>query len=81
MSELHPSQLHQHLQMYTCAKWSFWGSLIISVGLLSLGASKVGSQKLWIVGASVGTLEVGRRQRHTAKLLQVSLGDIDRASR
>ncbi|MBH8577010.1 hypothetical protein I8752_29315, partial [Nostocaceae cyanobacterium CENA369] len=66
MSELHPSQLHQHLQMYTCAKWSFWGSLIISVGLLSLGASKVGSQKLWIVGFSVGTLEVGRRQRHTA---------------
>ncbi|MBH8577183.1 hypothetical protein I8752_30260 [Nostocaceae cyanobacterium CENA369] len=81
MSELHPSQLHQHLQMYTCAKWSFWGSLIISVGLLSLGASKVGSQKLWIVGFSVGTLEVGRRQRHTAKLLQVSLGDIDHASR
>lgn len=80
-SDLHPSQLHQHLQMYTCAKWSFWGSLAVSCGLLFLGASQKPESKPWILGASVGVLEVGRRHRQTAKLLQESLGDIDRASR
>jgi hypothetical protein len=80
-SDLHPSQLHQHLQMYACAKWSFWGSLIVSCGLLFLGASQKLESKPWILAASVGTLEVGRRHRQTAKLLQESLGDIDKASR
>ncbi|MCC5619142.1 hypothetical protein LC605_29485 [Nostoc sp. CHAB 5836] len=80
-SNLHPSQLHQHLQMYACAKWSFWGSLVVSCGLLFLGASQKADSKPWILGASVGTLEVGRRHRQTAKLLLESLGDIDRASR
>ncbi len=37
--------------------------------------------KPWILGASVATLEVGRRHRQAAKLLSESLGDIDRASR
>lgn len=84
MTELHPSQLHQHLQMYARAKWSSWGSLAISLGLLSLGVSSdksVKHCKTWLLGASVATLEVGRRQRHTAKLLQESLLDIDRVSR
>ncbi|MEH2050072.1 hypothetical protein [Nostoc sp.] len=80
-SDLHPSQLHQHLQMYTCAKWSFWGSLVVSCGLLFLGATQKPESKPWILGASVGVLEVGRRHRQTARLLQESLGDIDRASR
>ncbi|MEH2123727.1 hypothetical protein [Nostoc sp.] len=80
-SDLHPSQLHQHLQMYACAKWSFWGSLTLGCGLLFLGASQKPEYKPWILGASVGTLEVGRRHRQTAKLLRESLGDIDRASR
>jgi hypothetical protein len=80
-SDLHPSQLHQHLQMYTCAKWSFWGSLAVSCGLLFLAASQKPESKPWILGASVGVLEVGRRHRQTAKLLQQSLGDIDQASR
>ncbi|WP_445629288.1 hypothetical protein [Nostoc sp. DSM 114167] len=80
-SDLHPSQLHQHLQMYACAKWSFWGSLVVSCGLLFLGASQKPESKPWILAASVGALEVGRRHRQTAKLLQESLGDIDRASR
>ncbi|MEH1802168.1 MAG: hypothetical protein V7L13_24000 [Nostoc sp.] len=78
---LHPSQLYQHLQMYTCARWSFWGSLAVSCGLLFLGATQKPESKPWILGASVGVLEVGRRHRQTAKLLQESLGDIDRASR
>ncbi len=80
-SDLHPSQLHQHLQMYTCAKWSFWGSLAVSCGLLFLGTTQKPESKPWILGASVGVLEVGRRHRQTAKMLQESLGDIDRASR
>lgn len=80
-SNLHPSQLHQHLQMYTCAKWSSWGSLIVSLSLFSLGASQKSGIKPWILAASVATLEVGRKHRQTAKLLQESLVDIDRASR
>ncbi|MDF5736777.1 MULTISPECIES: hypothetical protein [unclassified Nostoc] len=80
-SDLHPSQLHQHLQMYFRAKWSFWGSLTVGCGLLFLGATQKPDSKPWILGASVGTLEVGRRHRQTAKLLEESLGDIDRASR
>ncbi|MEH1824475.1 MAG: hypothetical protein V7L22_03750 [Nostoc sp.] len=80
-SDLHPSQLHQHLQMYERAKWSYCGSLAISMGLLFLGATQKPEYKPWVLGASVATLEVGRRHRQTAKLLQESLGDIDRASR
>jgi hypothetical protein len=67
--------------MYACAKWSFWGSLAVSCGLLFLGTTQKPESKPWILGASVGVLEVGRRHRQTAKLLQESLGDIDRASR
>jgi energy-coupling factor transporter ATP-binding protein EcfA2 len=81
MTELHPSQLHQHLKMYAYAKWSSWGSLLLTVSLLSLGASLPRQSKPWILAASVGILQVGRRHRQTAKLLQESLGDIDRASR
>ncbi|MDZ8096408.1 MAG: hypothetical protein RMZ42_31395 [Nostoc sp. DedQUE05] len=80
-SSLHPSQLHQHLQMYARAKWSSWGGLIVSLSLLSLGVSQKPSVKPWVLAASVGTLELGRRHRQTAKLLSESLGDIDRASR
>ncbi|AVH71570.1 hypothetical protein [Nostoc sp. 'Lobaria pulmonaria (5183) cyanobiont'] len=80
-SDLHPSQLHQHLQMYAYAKWSFWGSLVVSCGLLFLGASQKSDSKPWILAASVGTLSVGRRHRQTAKLLLESLGDIEGASR
>jgi energy-coupling factor transporter ATP-binding protein EcfA2 len=78
---LHPSQLHQHLQMYACAKWSSWGSLLLSVGLLSLGVTLPRQIKPWVLAGSAGILEVGRRHRQTAKLLSESLGDIDRASR
>ncbi|MBD2519696.1 hypothetical protein H6G93_33005 [Nostoc sp. FACHB-973] len=80
MSELHPSQLHQYLQMYARAKWSFWGGLLVGGGLFFLGASQKPNIKPWVLGASVATLEVGRRHRQTAKLLSESLGDIDRAS-
>ncbi|MFN6484612.1 MULTISPECIES: hypothetical protein [unclassified Nostoc] len=80
-SSLHPSQLHQHLQMYARAKWSSWGGLIVSLSLLSLGVSQKPSVKPWVLAASVGTLELGRRHRQTAKLLRESLGDIDQASR
>ncbi|MEH2357520.1 hypothetical protein [Nostoc sp.] len=80
-SDLHPSQVHQHLQMYVRAKWSFWGSLTVGCGLLFLGATQKPESKPWILAASVGTLEVGRRHSQTAKLLSESLGDIDQASR
>ncbi|WP_335076773.1 hypothetical protein [Nostoc sp.] len=79
--ELHPSQLHQHLQMYTRAKLSSWCGLALGCGLLFLGATQKPQSKPWILVASVGTLEVGRRHRQTAKLLLESLGDIDRASK
>ncbi|MFN6565435.1 MAG: hypothetical protein RMY28_037320 [Nostoc sp. ChiSLP01] len=84
MTELHPSQLHQQLQMYTCANWSSWGALIVSCGLLSLGVSLQGQArqyKPWILGAAVISLETGRRQRLTVKQLSQSLGDIEEASR
>ncbi|MEH2456559.1 hypothetical protein [Nostoc sp.] len=80
-SSLHPSQLHQHLQMYAYAKWSYWGSLIVSLSLLSLGVCQKSGVKPWVLASAVGTLEVGRKHRQTAKLLQESLGDIDRGSR
>ncbi|MEH2121309.1 hypothetical protein [Nostoc sp.] len=80
-SDLHPSQLHQHLQMYTRAKLSSWCGLALGCGLLFLGATQKPDSKPWILAASVGTLEVGRRHRQTAKLLLESLGDIDRASK
>ncbi|MEH1849266.1 MAG: hypothetical protein V7L25_30930 [Nostoc sp.] len=80
-SDLHPSQLHQQLQMYTRAKVSSWGSLALCCGLLFLGANQKPETKPWILGASVGVLEVGRRHRQTANLLQESLGDIEGASR
>jgi energy-coupling factor transporter ATP-binding protein EcfA2 len=67
--------------MYTRAKWSFWGSLALGAALLFLGSTQKPDSKPWILAASVGTLEVGRRHRQTAKLLLESLGDIDRASR
>ncbi|PHJ56039.1 hypothetical protein VF14_31015 [Nostoc linckia z18] len=79
-TDLHPSQLHQQLQIYTRAKWSFWGGLVVSCGLLFFGTSQKANKPL-ILGASVATLEVGRRHRQTAKLLQESLGDIEQASR
>jgi energy-coupling factor transporter ATP-binding protein EcfA2 len=81
MTELHPSQVHQHLQMYACAKWSSWGSLLLSVSLLSLGVTLPRQIKPWVLAGSAGILEVGRRHRQTAKLLSESLGDIDQASR
>ncbi|MFN6540885.1 MAG: hypothetical protein RM021_031715 [Nostoc sp. EkiNYC01] len=80
-TNLHPSQLHQYLLLYNRAKWSFWGSLVVSCGLLFLGATQKPQSKPWILGAGVATLEVGRRHRQTAKLLLESLGDIERASR
>ncbi|WP_138500943.1 hypothetical protein [Nostoc sp. PA-18-2419] len=84
MTAIHPSQLHQQLQMYTRANWSSWGALIVSCGLLSLGVSLQGKErqyKPWILGAAVISLETGRRQRHTVKQLSQSLGDIESASR
>ncbi len=81
MSELHPSQVHQYLEMYTRAKYSFWSGLAVSLALLFFGAASMKQQKTWVLAASAATLEVGRRQRNTAKLLQLSLKDIDQASR
>ncbi|MEJ1930805.1 hypothetical protein WDZ92_11135 [Nostoc sp. NIES-2111] len=80
-TNLHPSQLHQQLQLYSRAKYSSWGSLAVSLGLLFLGTSQKPDYKPWLFAASTATLEVGRRNRQTAKLLQETLGDIDQASR
>ncbi|MBL1199885.1 MAG: hypothetical protein FWK04_12555 [Nostoc sp. GBBB01] len=81
MSDLHPSQLHQYLQMYTRAKWSFWGGLLLGCGLLFFGVSQKPDSKPWVLAASVGVLKIGRKHRQTAKILQRSLGDIEEASR
>ncbi|MEH2069775.1 MAG: hypothetical protein V7K47_16705 [Nostoc sp.] len=84
MTELHPSQLHQQLQMYTRANWSSWGALIVSCGLLSLGVSLQGDArqyKPWILATAVISLETGRWQRHIVKQLSQTLGDIESASR
>lgn len=80
-TSLHPSQLHQYLQMYIRAKWSYCGSLAITLILMFFGTTQKPEYKPWVLGASVATLEVGRKHRQTAKLLQESLGDIDQASR
>ncbi|MDZ8083212.1 MAG: hypothetical protein RMX35_29620 [Nostoc sp. DcaGUA01] len=84
MTELHPSQLHQQLQMYARANWSSWGALIVSCGLLSLGVSLQGQAKHykpWILTTAVVSLEAGRRQRYIVRQLSKSLGDIEEASR
>ncbi|PHJ63693.1 hypothetical protein VF14_07860 [Nostoc linckia z18] len=83
-SDLHPSQLHQQLQIYARANWSSWGALILSCGLLSLGVSlqpQARQYKPWILAAAVVSLETGRRQRHIVKQLSKSLGDIEETSR
>ncbi|MGF1987874.1 MAG: hypothetical protein RMY62_008425 [Nostoc sp. ZfuVER08] len=83
-SDLHPSQLHQQLQMYARANWSAWGALILSCGLVSLGVSlqhQARQYKPWILTAAVVSLETGRRQRHIVKQLSKNLGDIEETSR
>lgn len=67
--------------MYIRAKWSYCGSLAITLVLMFFGTTQKPEYKPWVFGASVATLEVGRKHRQTAKLLQESLGDIDQASR
>lgn len=81
MNSLHPSQLHQQLQLYSRANQSSCAGLGLSICLLFLGATQNPVLKPWVIGSSVATLEIGRRNRQTAKLLKESLGDIEQASR
>jgi len=84
MSELHPSQLHQYMQLCDRAKWASWGCLTTSILLLSLSSSlrKESKQyKPWLFGSSVAVLFVGKSQRRTVKQLQIALGDFEEISR
>ena len=83
-NDLHPSQIHDYLKMYTRAKVTSWGCLVASVLLLSLGTSLKGEgrqYKPWLFGSATSALLVGRSQRKTVKDLGELLGDVDRISR
>lgn len=79
--DLHPSQLHQQLQLYSRANQSSLAGLGLSLCLLFLGTTQKPHLKPWVIGSSVATLELGRRNRQTAKSLKESLSDIEQASR
>ena len=84
MSDLHPSQLNQYIQMYNRAKYSSWLCLISCFLLLSLGTSlKAESRKYqpWIFSTATVALLVGKSQRNTVKQLSEILGDIDKISK
>ncbi|MEO0840958.1 MAG: type IV secretory system conjugative DNA transfer family protein [Cyanobacteria bacterium J06632_19] len=83
-NNLHPSQLHDYLKMYSRAKITSWGCLVVSVLLLSIGASSKGEgrqYKPWLFGGATAALLVGRSQRKTVKDLGELLGDVDRISK
>ena len=81
---LHPSQLHDYLQMSQRAKLASWGCLVASILLLSIGVSLRGEAKQykpWVLSAGVASLAVGSSQRKTVKQLATVLGDIELVSR
>ncbi len=83
-NDLHPSQLHDYLKMYTTAKVTSWGCLVASMLLLSVGTSLRGEgrqYKPWLFGSATAALLVGRSQRATVKQLGELLEDVDRISR
>ncbi|MGB3637477.1 MAG: hypothetical protein WBA39_07860 [Rivularia sp. (in: cyanobacteria)] len=83
-NDLHPSQIHDYLKMYTRAKVTSWGCLVASALLLSLGTSLKGEGKQykpWLFGSATAALLVGKSQRKTVKDLGELLGDVDRVSR
>ncbi|OUL33113.1 hypothetical protein BV372_17355 [Nostoc sp. T09] len=81
MTDLHPSQLHNYLQMYTRTKWTYWGCLASSMLIFFASADiKPKHLKPWILGSSTAVLIVGKNQRQTAKQLKQTLGDVDQVS-
>ena len=83
-NDLHPSQLHDYLKMYSRAKFWSWGCLVASMLLLSVGTSLRGEgrqYKPWLFGSATAALLVGRSQRATVKQLGELLEDVDRISR
>lgn len=81
MTELHPSQLHNYLQMYTRTKWTYWGCLASSMLIFFASADiKPKHLKPWILGSSAAVLAVGKNQRETAKQLKQTLEDVDQVS-
>lgn len=81
---LHPCQIQHYLQMHSRAKVTSWGCLVVSVLLLSLGASLRGEGKQykpWLFGGATAALLVGRSQRKTVRQLGELLGDIDNVSK
>lgn len=80
--DLHPSQLHDYLQMRDRAKNTAWGCLTASILLLAASAEVKPKQiKPWILASSTFALAAGYRQRKTVKQLQSVLGVIDEVSR
>ena len=58
-NDLHPSQLHDYLKMYSRAKFWSWGCLVASMLLLSVGTSLRGEgrqYKPWLFGSALSTL-------------------------
>ncbi|MEO1185310.1 MAG: hypothetical protein AAFX46_11680 [Cyanobacteria bacterium J06636_27] len=84
MSDLHPSQLHDYLRMYSRAKATSWGCLVASLLLLSVGSllrREAKQYKPWLFGGATAALFIGRSQRKTVKQLGELLGDVERISR
>lgn len=81
MTELHPSQLHQYLQIYQRCKYASWGCLAVSLLLLFAAPESKRHLKPWILGTAAATLTVGRKQRETVRQLRELIGSIDQVSR
>lgn len=81
MSELHPSQVHSYLTMYSQAQKASWLCWAASVLVLCAAVDVRQKQyKPWFLMGSTAALVGGVNLRKSAKQLSRMLGDIDRAS-
>lgn len=81
MTELHPSQVHSYLQMYSRAKTASWLCWAASVLVLCAAVDvRIKQIKPWLLVGSTSALVGGTRLRNSAKQLNRILGEIDQAS-
>ena len=79
-NDLHPSQLHQHIQMYQRCKFTSWGCLVVALLLLFAAPESKRHLKPWMLGSSTAVLAVGTSQRKTFHRLRESIGSIEQVS-
>lgn len=80
MSELHPSQLLQYLQIHQRCKIASWGCLTVSALLLFASAEGKRNIKPWTLAAATVVLTVGRQQQETIRQLKDAVGSIEQVS-